>query len=66
MAIGEALLTVEEYAHMPDDGRHTELVRGRIVEVPPPNFHHGIVSAEIAYHFMAHVKEGRSGKSRHQ
>ena len=27
------LLTVEEYARLPDDGHRTELVRGRIVEV---------------------------------
>ena len=26
------LLTAEEYAHLPDDGRLTELVSGRIVE----------------------------------
>ena len=39
MAIGEALLTVEEYADMPDDGSVIrELVEGRIIEVLPADF----------------------------
>ena len=32
------LMTAEEYRVLPDDGRHTELVLGRIVEMPPTNF----------------------------
>ena len=38
MATVETLLTAEEFGQMPDDGRRTELVRGRIVELPPPNW----------------------------
>jgi Uma2 family endonuclease len=36
MSIAEALLTAEEYALLPDRGRPTELVRGKIVEMSPP------------------------------
>lgn len=41
------LLTVEEYLRLPDDGRRTELVRGRIVEVTPPSIFHGYVCSRI-------------------
>ena len=49
MSVAEALLTVEDYSEMPDDGRRTELVRGRIVELSRPNFLHGFVCAKIAF-----------------
>lgn len=48
MSIADALITADEYSDMPDDGRRTELVRGRIIELPPPNFFHGFVCVEIA------------------
>jgi len=32
-SVAEHLLTVEEYTRMPDTGRPSELVRGRIVEM---------------------------------
>jgi Uma2 family endonuclease len=48
MAIGEALMTAEEYGQMPDDGRFTELVRGRIIELPPPNLRHGQICMNVA------------------
>jgi Uma2 family endonuclease len=41
------LLTIEEYVRLPDDGRKTELVRGRIVEVPPTYPFHGYVCSKI-------------------
>lgn len=41
----QRLLTIEEYALLPDDGFATELVRGRIVEMPPAKPRHGRVCA---------------------
>lgn len=49
MATAEALMTAEEFGQMPDDGRRTELVRGRIIELPPPGFLHGNVCFKIAF-----------------
>jgi Uma2 family endonuclease len=40
------LLTAEEYAVLPDD-RRTELINGRMVESPWPDFSHGCVQAAI-------------------
>ena len=45
----QSLLTAEQYAELPDDGRPTELVRGRIVETDMPNPRHGEVCANVVY-----------------
>jgi Uma2 family endonuclease len=42
------LITVEEYARQADDGRKTELVRGRIVEVPQPKPLHGYLCGRVS------------------
>ena len=47
-AATEVLLTAEQYAAIPDDGRVTELVQGKVVEMPPPGTLHGYVTANIA------------------
>lgn len=46
--VEERLMTLDEYARMPNEGRRTELVRGRMVELPPTNYWHGIVCGLIA------------------
>ncbi len=43
MASVETLMTAEEFGRMPDDGRRTELVQGRVIELPPPRSRHGKV-----------------------
>ncbi len=48
MSIAEALITAEEFAEMPDDGRMTELVEGRIIELPPPKSRHGRICYLVA------------------
>jgi Uma2 family endonuclease len=42
------LLTLEEYEKLPDNGRPTELVRGRVVEMNPPYVYHGYVCIKVA------------------
>ena len=42
------LLTAEEYGRLPDDGRLTDLVRGRIVEMNWPFTSHGYYVAHIS------------------
>ena len=55
---GGRLLTAEEYAALPDGGR-TELVEGRVFEMPQPGFLHGKVQARIA-RLTANFVEDRS------
>ncbi len=62
MAITEALMTIEEFAALPDTGTSTELVRGRIIEVPPTNFFHGIVCGKIAFFLQLAVERQGSGR----
>jgi Uma2 family endonuclease len=47
MATVDSLLTAEQYALLPDMGRPTELVRGRIVAMNPPTPWHGYVCSRI-------------------
>jgi Uma2 family endonuclease len=54
MSIAEALITAEEFAEMPDD-RYTELVEGRIIELPPPNLLHGRICYLVAKILGSHV-----------
>src|SRR5262245_2382385 len=44
-----ALLTAEEFAHLPqpEDDSLQELVNGVVVTVPPPSFYHGRVCMEM-------------------
>jgi Uma2 family endonuclease len=62
MATAEALMTAEEFGRMPDDGRRTELVRGRIVELPPTNFLHGLICCAISFSLRAWVGERHLGR----
>lgn len=65
----EALLTAEEFARRPDPGYPEELVRGRIVRMPPPNRRHGQVCYKVARvlghfideHDLGHVLSNDSG-----
>ncbi len=43
------LLTAEQYAQLPDSGRQTELIRGRVVEMNMPFPRHGQVCATASY-----------------
>ena len=49
MASVETPLAAEEFGRMPDDGRRTELVQGRIVELPPPKAVMGRSAFEFAF-----------------
>ena len=57
----ERLLTAEEFATEPDD-RRTELVQGKVIEMPPPGLRHGTVQAEIAFLLRTYVGENDLGR----
>lgn len=62
-------LTAEEYGRLPDDGRLTELVRGRIVEMNRPFTSHGYLVSRITvllwqftdHHGLGRVVSGDAG-----
>lgn len=47
MALAEKLLTAEEYGRLPDNGRPTELVRGRIAELQMSPPRHGQICGKV-------------------
>jgi Uma2 family endonuclease len=49
MTTAVALLTAEEYAALPDDGRPTELVRGVVVAMNLPTPRHGEICAQVVF-----------------
>ena len=62
MASVETSITAEEFGRMPDEGRRTELVRGRIVELPPTNFLHGLICGNFAFILRLWLQERDLGR----
>lgn len=62
MATVTELLTAEEFLSLPDNGQIQELVRGRIVEMPPPKFLHGSVCSNIHFLLRLHVDQHKLGR----
>src|SRR5262249_44370895 len=58
----ERLLTVEEYAKLPDRGIRTELVRGRVVELNMPAPRHGEICVNIVAIINPHVRGQGMGR----
>lgn len=56
------LLTIEEYVRLPDDGRKTELVRGRIVELAITYPSIGYVCSQIGYLISTFVNNKKLGR----
>jgi Uma2 family endonuclease len=53
----ERLLTAEEFARRPDPGYPEELVRGRVVAMPPPRPRHGQVCNKVGRILGNHADE---------
>jgi Uma2 family endonuclease len=60
--VAEKLLTAEEFAKLPDPGYPTELIRGRIVDMPSPGFDHGRICGRICRIVGNHVDEHDLGE----
>lgn len=61
MSIAQSLLTAVEFGQMPDPGHPQELVRGVIVDLPPPKIRHGQVCVRVCVLLQAHVEAKRLG-----
>ena len=57
-----ALLTVAEFAAMTDDGPQTELVRGKVIAMPPPGSRHGLFCSRFSRILGLFVTERRLGE----
>jgi Uma2 family endonuclease len=61
MTTAKTLLTADDLLAMPDDGKYYELVRGELVEVPPPGFRHEFVTFRFASRFGNFVEQNNLG-----
>ncbi|WP_152052529.1 Uma2 family endonuclease [Tautonia marina] len=50
-----SLITAEQFGNRPDPGFPEELVRGRVVRMPPPNRRHGQVCGQAYFLIRHHV-----------
>lgn len=62
MASVTELMTIEEFARMPDDGIPRELIRGDMVESNVPKPRHGICCAKAAYLIQKHLESNPIGR----
>lgn len=62
MTVTEGLLTAEEFRLLPDIGRPTELVRGRVVEMSVPAPRHGYYCGNICRILGNHVRANGLGR----
>ncbi|MCC7419236.1 MAG: Uma2 family endonuclease [Planctomycetaceae bacterium] len=58
----QRLLTIEEYALLPDDGYRTELVRGKVVEMPPATSRHGEVCGTTGWILTSFARDQDRGR----
>jgi Uma2 family endonuclease len=55
------LVTAEEFARIPDDDFHYELVEGRVVRMSPPGSRHGALASRFVALLHQHVDSHRLG-----
>lgn len=62
IAVETHLIDAEEYLRIPDDGRLTELVRGKVVEMNRPFTSYGYFCGQVAFLLTQHVKQHNLGR----
>ncbi len=62
MATHRAVLTYEDYAALPDDGRRYEIHEGELSVTPSPGTRHQQISANLSDVLRAHVKAHALGE----
>ncbi len=61
MTTAPKLLTADDLLAMADDGKRYELVRGELIEMPPPGFAHGIVVDNIGWLIGTFIRQNSLG-----
>ena len=59
MTTAKKLLTADDLLAMPDDGKRYELIRGELIEMPPPGIMHTIVTGNVGELFGAFIRPRR-------
>ena len=53
----DRLITIEEYARLPETQERVELLRGRLVREPRPTYGHGALQARLAHLLTRHIEQ---------
>jgi Uma2 family endonuclease len=61
MSIGISTVSAVEFAALPDPGHPQELVRGIVVDMPPPKFRHGKVCARVTTYLTVYADQHQLG-----
>lgn len=61
MTVQDKLLTIEEFARLPNDGKKYDLVKGHLVEVCRPKFIHGRLQSRFARFLDTYADANRLG-----
>lgn len=59
--VAQKLLTAEEFLLLPDNGMQQELVRGEVIEMPPPAALHGVTQTKAILRIGNFVEAGPGG-----
>ena len=57
MTTQKKLLTLDDLMAMPDDGKRYELIRGALIEMPPPGIMHTVVTDQIGWQIGSFVRQ---------
>ena len=57
MTTATRLMTAADLLALPDDGKQHELVRGELIEVPPPSLRHTVVAGNIGSFLSVFVRQ---------
>ena len=59
---GRTILTYEDYAAIPADGRIHQLIQGEVIVTPAPSSRHQLVLMNLIYLLQRYVEEGGLGR----
>lgn len=60
-SVAQKLLTAEEFFLLPDNGMEQELVRGEVIEMPPPGTLHGVTQWKVGGRLGNFIDSGPGG-----
>lgn len=54
--------TYEDYARLPDEGKHFEVVNGALVMAPAPDLEHQSIALRISHYLLVHIELAGPGR----
>ena len=64
MTTAKQLLTADDLLALPDDGMRRELIRGKLIEIPPAGDDHGFVGNEASCRMSSFIHQHGLGRGR--